>query len=152
MALTAYYRICSSNLLTQSIFAMSMHHEISVEMRFIRKGEEKLVLVRNYPATAGETVDDVTKCFAVALGGEAVVLETKSVLIFDADFGDDEFAEAESSEDIGSVQRMQVTFDMHGSDEDCERLLGAAQTTEAIAKKLQVNVSSKGCIRFRWFG
>lgn len=115
---------------------MSPHHEVSVELRFIRNGEEKGVRLRNYPASAGETVDDVAKSFALALGGESVVLETKSVLVFDADFK--EFAEAEPSEDLSGMQRMQIAFEMHGSDEDCERLLCAAQPTLAVEEGLQV--------------
>ncbi|KAH7696788.1 hypothetical protein AAVH_36137, partial [Aphelenchoides avenae] len=114
---------------------MPPHHEVSVEVRFLRHGEEKGVRMRNYPVAAGDTVDDVAKSFAATLGGESVVLETKSVLVFDADFN--EFAEAEPSEDLRGVQRMQIAFEMHGSDEDCERLLCDAQPSKAIANELQ---------------
>ncbi|KAH7693087.1 hypothetical protein AAVH_39884 [Aphelenchoides avenae] len=100
---------------------MSPYHQLSVELRFLRNGDEKLFLLRNYNATAGETVQEVAKSCAKALGDASVVLETKSVLVFDADYG--EFVQVEPSECVRSVRRMQLALEMHGSGRDCEDLL-----------------------------
>lgn len=115
---------------------MSPCHEVSVELHLLRNGEEKGVYARNYLVAAGHTVDDVAKIFALTLGGESVVLKMKSVLVFDDDFN--EFAEAESSDDVGGVQRTRIAFEMHGSDVDYERIFCDEQTFEAVAHVLQV--------------